>query len=303
LKKLTISDYPDLLNDLKELRLEHLVFVCGGWGSLEFLGRQENLRVLKLTIWNFLDEHLNMIWELKNLETLELDGQMSDESSLNDIHKLQKLKCLKICRGMSSNILEHLQFGVFHDLEELDAYFEGASLHSIKEMKRITPKLKKIVIRCDSSDTVNALLETLENLKSVTIGDDCKNWIVPSEKFYPKVKYLDVPRLNNPNAEQITKTFPNLETLKIYECYLVEPISFLITLLSELKQLKTLRLGTQSHLELDRDSALQCFQQHGKHLNDVYVRFNSFFSENVRLFVIKKGPGSHSYSISVQRTL
>jgi hypothetical protein len=300
LKKLTISDYPDLLNDLKELRLEHLVFVCGGWGSLEFLGRQDNLRVLKLTIWNFLDEHLNMIWDLKNLETLELDGSVNDESSLNDIQKLQKLKCLKISSGMSLNILDHLQFGVFHDLEELDACFEGASLDLIRKMNQITPKLKKIEIRCDSSDTVNALLENLENLKSVTIGDDCKNWIVPSEKFYPKVKCLDVPTLNNPNAEQITKTFPNLETMKIYTCYLVEPILFLITLLNELKQLKTLRLGTQSHLVLDRESALECFQQHGKHLEDVYVRFNSFFSENVRLFVIKRPGKSFLFCISAE---
>ncbi len=86
---------------------------------------------------------------------------------------------------MSLNILDHLQFGVFNNLEELDASFYGASLDSIREMKRITPKLKKILIDCNSSATVNALLETLENLESVAIRG--AKWKIPSEKFYPKV--------------------------------------------------------------------------------------------------------------------
>ncbi len=275
LKKLTIDVDPNLLNDLKDLRLEHFVY-CGHNGisvSLECLKRQMSLKGLKLYLYEYSDQHFKMIWELKNLETLELDGEtVSDRSSLNDIHKLQKLKRLKV--DISSNILDHLQFGVFNDLEELDAFFTSASVESIREMKRITPKLKKIVIRHYSpSATINALLETLENLESVAIRGT--KWKIPSEKFYPKVKYLDVPRLNyqSASAEQFTKTFPNLETLRINICSLdEEPESFIVTLLSELKQLKELNMGITNLNEFDRDSTvLQCFQQHGNKLEAVQV--------------------------------
>jgi hypothetical protein len=288
LKKLTTAtDHANLLNDLKDLRLEY--FVCFGRRSasvlMEFLQRQENLKFLKLTGWVFFEEHFEMIWELRNLETLELDGEKNNRysSNLNNIHKLQKLKRLKIGRGLSENILEHLQFGVFNDLKELDAYFSDASLDSIREMKRIAPKLKKIRICSSSSDAVNALLETLENLESVKI--QYGEWEISSEKFYPKVKYFDVPVVNYLNAEQFTKTFPNLATLRIGTCSLdEEPESFLVTLLSELKQLKELCMQIWTDLELDPESVLQCFQQHGKHLEKVYVDFDF-------KFVIEKSSG------------
>jgi hypothetical protein len=171
---------------------------------------------------------------------------------------------------MSLNILEHLQFGIFNNLQELDVYFEGATLDSIREMKRITPNLKKIEIHSYSSDQINALLETLKNLESVKI--EYEGWEISNENFCPKVKYLHVN--SNLNAEQFTKNFPNLESLKIGTFSLVEePKSFFVTLLSELKQLKTLDMNIWTNLELDRESALQCFQQYGKHLIDVYVYF------------------------------
>jgi hypothetical protein len=72
------------------------------------------------------------------------------------------------------------------------------------------------------------------------------DWKIPSEKYYPKMKYLDVPRLNyqSVSAEQFTKTFPNLEYLRIDEHPNEEvPESFLATLVSELKQLKELCLN------------------------------------------------------------
>jgi ribosome assembly protein YihI (activator of Der GTPase) len=144
-------------------------------------------------------------------------------------------------------------------------------------MKQITPNLKKIKILCNSSDTINALLETLENLESVKI--EYNKWKISSEKFFPNVKYLDVARLNYLSAEQISKTFPNLKSLEIEKSTLdEEPKSFLVTLLSKLKQLKTLRLRLEIWTDrvLDRESVLQCFQQHGKHLEDVQVDFQIF---------------------------
>jgi hypothetical protein len=316
LKKLTIEADPNLLNDLMELRLEHFVYRghIGDSVPLEFLNRQKNLKFLQLCIWNFSNELFEMIWELKNLETLELDGSVSDRNSLNDIHKLQKLKRLKISNGMSSNILEHLQFGVCNDLEELNAFFSGASLDSTREMKRITPNLKEIEIHCNSLDTFDELLETLENLESVTILNGSA-WEIPSEKFYPKMKYLDV-NLNfisfqfpfafsvNFSAEQFAKTFPNLETFKINRCSLkvTESSQFFVTLLSELKELKTFHMQIWADLELDRESALQCFQRYGKHLKDVQVCFYFPESEHARpSFAIEKRPEAYSATSSQVR--
>jgi hypothetical protein len=119
------------------------------------------------------------------------------------------------------------------------------------------------------------LLETLENLESVELAGG--EWKVLCEKFYPKIKYLHIYLMSDADlsAEQISKTFPNLETLKIGICNLDrKPELFLVTLLSELKQLKTLDMEIRTDHELDRESVLQCFQQHGKHLDDVFVRFS-----------------------------
>jgi histone acetyltransferase (RNA polymerase elongator complex component) len=71
LKKLTIeTDHSNLLNDLKELRLEHLEYVYSGRPgvliSLEFFKRQESLKFLKLRILDYSEEQIKMIWELKN---------------------------------------------------------------------------------------------------------------------------------------------------------------------------------------------------------------------------------------------
>ncbi len=265
LRKLTIevADQANWLNDLKDLRLEHLE--CRTWQfvSLGFLKCQENLKFLKLTMWNSSDAHFEMIWKL--------------------------------------NILDNLQFGIFNDLEELDAYFYRASLDSIREMKRITPNLKKLVIDSHFSYQINALLETLENLESVEIKNGYALKI-PSEKFYPKMKYLHT---NNPfdsnfSAEQILKTFPNLETLKIDRCSLDVTESFLVTLLSELKQLKTLRLEIWSRLELDRETALQCLQQHGDNLEDVKLVFRFRHLENVHPYAINKRQGGF-FASTIQR--
>jgi methionine aminopeptidase len=62
-----------------------------------------------------------------------------------------------------------LEHAAFQDLEELDASFCYASVESVRKMKRIAPNLKKLKIRHANSDTVNGLLEALENLEEVEI--------------------------------------------------------------------------------------------------------------------------------------
>jgi hypothetical protein len=93
------------------------------------------------------DENLNTILKLKSLESLQLRYLRNESSGLNNLHRLEKLKRLMVFGSVSRNILDHLRFGVYNNLEELDALFKGASLGSIQEMNRITPKLKKLKIQ------------------------------------------------------------------------------------------------------------------------------------------------------------
>jgi hypothetical protein len=88
-----------------------------------------------------------MICGLKSLETLELDSQQVNNSSgLGNLHKLRKLKRLKASFGVSPNILDHLKFGAYTDLEELYGCFKGASMESVQEMNRIARNLRKLEI-------------------------------------------------------------------------------------------------------------------------------------------------------------
>jgi hypothetical protein len=262
-------------NNLKDLRLEYLDIHHDGREniSLEFLRQQPDLKALKVALINtgFSSEDLSMICELKQLETLELEGTTVDRSGLNKLYQLEKLKRLRVDRGIGRNILDHLKFGTFNDLEELHAFFEGASVESIQEMSRITPNLKKIDMMCPPSDTINTYLETLENLEIVTIRLD--NLELSSENVYPKIKHLDVhPTFDiDFRADQ----FPNLEFLKINGRFSELTESFFVDLLSDLKRLKTLEMDIRSDDELDSVYILSCFEKYGNHLETVkvHVRF------------------------------
>jgi hypothetical protein len=260
----------EFLADFKDLRLEHLEYSNRGSfiGFLEFLKLQVDLKFLSLYLSDeYSYETCNTIWELTNLETLILEGS-SDGGDLSKLYKLGKLKKLYADCFVSWNILDHLKFGVFNDLEELDAHFEGASEESVREMKRITPNLKKIAIYAASSDTINAMLDCLDTLESVEIRDA---WSM-SGKVCLNIKQLHA-RSNgfSLSAEQMTKKFPNLEDLKIEACSSEITGSFFAELLSGLKQLKTLYMRILSRSKLDPESALRWMQIHGKHLEEVSI--------------------------------
>jgi hypothetical protein len=162
-------------------------------------------------------------------------------------------------------------------------------------MKRITPNLKKIDTIVDSSDKINALLETLENLESMRIRG--RHWEI-SKKYYPKMKHLEVSLeyYSHFNAKPIPKVFPNLEYLRISSCQVDITEALFIELLSGLKRLKTFKLRIQSEadLKLNSDSAFQCFQQHGKHLADVQIDLLNSSSSGFRIL---RKPGS-SFCVS-----
>jgi hypothetical protein len=288
-----------------DLRLEHLElglpFISrfpSDHASLEFLRRQVDLKFLGLNLSDYSIEVLNVIWDLKNLETLELRGdRISDQSCLNNLHKLGKLKRLKVGQEISSNILDHMKFGVFKNLEELDASFKGASLESVKELNQITPNLKKIEITSVSSDIVNAVLKTLENLESLEI--DTVEWKM-IEKVYPKMKRLSF--VHSPlklNPQEFSKAFPNLEYLKIDRGITVNE-SFFAELLSGLKQLKRLHMRIRSGYKLDPKLVLQYMQEHGKQLEEVEIPFNIFNSLGLgfKVFTIEKKLGERAIHVN-----
>jgi hypothetical protein len=225
-----------------------------------------DLKFLSLDFSDHSGEAFGVICELKNLETLVLEG-ISD-SGLNLLHKLKNLKRLRVGFNVSWYILDHLKFGVFNDLKELDAHFIFATMETIQEMK---PNLKKLVIRsAPISSTVNVFLETLESLESVKILDD---WEM-SGKVCPSIKQLHVKTSGFKfNAELMKKQLPNLEDLKISDCSLDVTESFFIELLSGLEQLKTLYMRILCCSSLAPTSALQLFQEYGNHLEEASIIF------------------------------
>ncbi len=117
LKLDTAFEFPE---ELKNLRLESLDFKNAErrWVSLEFLEQQVDLKFLELRIKRYTTQHFNLICKLKNLESIELYiipgcDRLRDSSGLNNLHKLEKLKRLKLFQDISFNILDHLKFGVF----------------------------------------------------------------------------------------------------------------------------------------------------------------------------------------------
>ncbi len=304
LKKLFLVCYnspSNLLMDLKELRLEHFKF-DSRWksNSLEFLKQQIDLKYLKISTKEFSIQDLNTICELKNLESLELEGWARDRTPLSKLHKLQKLKRLNVHSIVGGNIFEHLQFGVFHSLEELHGNSYRASVESIREMKRTTPKLKKIELGAAlTSDAFSAVLESLEDLEYLEVS--IIDWEI-TEKVYPKIKQLDMFSTDclksGASAEMFTKVFPNLEYLRIKEIP-QDPVrvteSFFITLLTGLKQLKSLHLNIHSDTGFYCKFMLPCFRKYGKHLEEVdvsgfVIEQGSF--EPLPKFELKKEPGN-----------
>jgi hypothetical protein len=273
-----------LLDDLKDLQLESFKFFSdSSQVPLEIVKQQLDIKFLRLSGCHYSDETLDAICELKHLEVLELDGLGNESNGLRNIHKLLKLRRLKVDDEISPNILEHLQFGVFKDLEELEVVTFNASAESVQAMKEITPNLKKIGIFSASSDTIEAMLDTLGNLKFLEISYD--TWSL-SEKVYPKIKHLhtwckfdDIVR-----AEQFTKVFPNLEDLifhtnsfdasEIPSSETLSTESFFVTLLTGLKQLKKLHLDIQSSLKIDAELVLQCIRDYGGNLETYFVGVN-----------------------------
>ncbi len=141
----------------------------------------------------------------------------------------------------------------------------------IKDMKRITPNLKKIRIRNTPSDTINALLETLENLESVEIL--CSDLEISSYKVYPNIKHLHVHNISDFKfrAAQLPQQFLNLEFLKIIQNSFESTEPFFVTLLSGLKRLKTLRMNIWSDTKINSAFILSCFDKYGNHLETVRV--------------------------------
>jgi hypothetical protein len=159
-------------------------------------------------------------------------------------------------------------------LEELEAAFKGACLESVKEMKRITLSLKKLEIySISSSDTVNALLKTLDNLESMRVWK-AEIWEIPSGKVYPKIKRFSISSnfADKSRPECLVSVFPNLEFLWIStksSSLATEP--FFVELLNGLKQLKSLYITIDVDTTLDQESTLQCFQKYWSHLEEAEI--------------------------------
>lgn len=287
LKKLTLDTGTAFPENLKNMKLElfkfsnrHLENI-----SLECLRHHPDLTSLVLHFRSFSDGNLNLIWELKNLEVLELNCEVeipgNNKSILNNIHKLAKLKRLKIHGNLTENILDHLQFGVLKDLEDLVAWFyddsiDGSELEpeKVKMLKRNAPNLKRIKISSDFPHTINVLLENLENLESVTIScEELEEPFPNPELICPKIKYLKLKFPFQSSVGQITKLFPNLETLIMSDYIVTLTKSDLLELLNGLKHLKKLHLRVWDEFEAEINSKffLEYIPSYNKNLSEVEI--------------------------------
>jgi hypothetical protein len=289
LKKLTLikteCNFPVGLTDL---RLDHFGYGYDGNVSFEFMKQLGDLTSLTLYMGKLSDQNLNTFLELKSLESLQLRFLRNESSGLNNLYQLEKLKRLTVVGYVSRNILDHLPFGVYNNLEELDACFKGTSVESIQELQRCTPKLKKLKIQFGTPQTINGLLDTLENLEIIEF--DGHQWNVPFEKVYPKIKQFSCNGFNV-DAEQFSQQFPNLEALS-FRLRSVETESFFATLLGGLKQLKTLFVRIWSDADVDPEPVLQWILQYVKDLEEAKFFFgtNDGPNNNVKKsFCIRKG--------------
>jgi hypothetical protein len=224
------------------------------------------------------------------LEFLELVTRIDDCSGLNQLHKLRKLKKIQVDEFVCLNILEYLKLGVFEDLELLAASFHDAPLESIRDMKRITPNLKDLVIWSYPSETVNTFLETLDKLESLTASGDYLE--IPTTQIYPKIKYLHVTGCFETDPKQLVKTFPNLEILRL-DNYLIDLTkSTLIELLSGLKQLKEIYLGAEEDFEFDYKFVVKCFRDYGN-LESFQINKFAGTARSVTGFTIWEDPGKY----------
>ncbi len=146
------------------------------------------------------------------------------------------------------------------------------------------------------------MLETLENLESVTIWGP--KWELPG-KVYLRIKQLHVYCGTDfkISAEPITRQFPNLEGLKNDGSCNETTDSFFITLLGGLKQLKTLSMRIRNATELDPELILQCLQEHGKHLDEANLSFLFHVSNIVQMFCIEKKMGGSFWIRARRRTV
>jgi hypothetical protein len=271
---------------LTDLRLDHFEYGYDDEDnvSFEFMKQLGDLSSLTLYTARLTDQILNTILELKSLESLQLRCHWNESSGLH-LYRLENLKRLTVNCQVSRNILEHLKFGVYNNLEELEACFERTSLESVQELQRCTPKLKKIEINFGTPQTINAMLETLDNLENLKIS--LYSQFQPSEKVYPKIKQFSCNDFNV-DVEQFSQQFPNLEALS-FSLRSVEMETFFGTLLSELKQLKTLKMRIWS--DADPEPVLQWILRHGKHLEEAKIcQMNGGPNNNtIKSFCIRKG--------------
>jgi hypothetical protein len=233
LKKLTIScDFAKMLVDLKDLRLEELELLGSNGADkvpLDLLKQSSDLKSLKLIKCYTSDEIFKKALEIESLECLEVERKNEKyfqglyEGFTIDRNGLEPelvLKRLGVYVGVSRILLCLFQFDVLHYLEELEVYLMDGdvSLKFVKELNGLVPNLKKIVIHYSLSENINALLDTMKNLESITIINS--QWIF-NEKVYPKIKHIDTRNVFTRIAigHLFVNRFPNLETLHINYCF------------------------------------------------------------------------------------
>jgi hypothetical protein len=279
LKKLMLDSCSDLLDNLKDLSLEHLTS-----GSFKYLGQQKDLKFLDLKDQSITSEVFRMIFQLQNLEELKIN--QGEDDDMNNLFKLKNLIRLKAYWETVPNIFEHLKFGTFSKLEELVCGLEGITAETANEISRCIPNLRKIEGHVEDSDSANNFLQSLHGLETLQLwGEEWKlteaeNIVCPSIRNLSIIIYpFDCDSVN-----KIAKMFPNLESLKIYTW----PAKFnwtdsLILFLIQLKQLKKISLyDYEKNFQFDATLILSIIGDYGKNIEKVHLNVGMGYDEQFK---------------------
>jgi hypothetical protein len=279
---LDITGSVDLLSDLEDLKLEKLVIWYCQFSMAPILDQQKGLK--SLMIYEPRVPLDNAIWRLEKLEVLHLHDSSSAplfvDDFFNNVYKLKNLKRLEVSSPSNEhagvNILNCLQFGVFSQLEKLRGAFQNARVTDIQNLKRIAPNLKELEIESGSSEVMNELLENVEKLESIVFHHQHHEWKLSEKGFScPNVKLIyngDV--IDCETVEQLTKMFPNVETLDVFLPAKFDLLESIRTILQEMKKLKKLYLNQSlDGVALDTNAVLQGILDSGSNLEEMCLKY------------------------------
>ena len=185
-----------------------------------FNGIEKAINIKKVSIYNFNNINLTAIFEISNVESLELYGS---DYNISGIEKLTKLKTLKLYQTSSNSYI--------------------AGLNSIKELD-----LKSFSINMNDNTFDLSLISNMTSLQDLSLDGKISNQNILWN--YTQLKKLIISTRIKIDFDGI-QNLKNLEYLEIGDNYSTITQDFDINLVSEMTKLQYLSLNNTNIINLD----------------------------------------------------